>query len=93
MQFHAAFKTFALATALAAVLATPAMAQVRERTFKIGTGITEDHPQARASRHLDEVLAARSGGKMRAKPPRWTATSPAWAWPRSPTATPSTRWC
>ncbi|WP_026431333.1 TRAP transporter substrate-binding protein [Paracidovorax oryzae] len=67
MQFHAAFKTFALATALAAVLATPAMAQVRERTFKIGTGITDDHPQAQASRHFDEVLAARSGGKMRAK--------------------------
>ena len=67
MQFHAAFKTFALATALAAALAGPALAQVREHTFKIGTGISDDHPQAQASRHFGEVLAAKSGGKMRAK--------------------------
>ncbi len=60
-------KTFALATALAALVAAPALAQVRERNFKIGTGITDDHPQAQASRHFAEVLSAKSGGKMRAK--------------------------
>jgi len=61
------FTRLALAAALLSVLAAPLSAQVRERTFKIGTGITDDHPQAAASRHFNTVLEAKSGGKMHAK--------------------------
>ena len=60
-------KSLALAAALVSAMAVPAFAQVREHTFKIGTGITDDHPQAQASRRFAEVLVARSGGKLNAK--------------------------
>ncbi|MFG5779135.1 TRAP transporter substrate-binding protein [Comamonas sp. J-3] len=60
-------KSIALAATLLAALAAPAMAQIKERTIKIGTGITEDHPQALALKHFAEVVAAKSGGKITAK--------------------------
>ncbi|QHJ00491.1 DctP family TRAP transporter solute-binding subunit [Xylophilus rhododendri] len=59
-------KTMALAAALA-LLGSTAFAQIREHTFKIGTGITDDHPQALAAKHFGEGLAAKSGGKLNAK--------------------------
>lgn len=60
-------RLLALAAVLVSALATPALAQVRERTFKIGIGITDDHPQAQAARHFNDVLSAKSGGKMHSK--------------------------
>ncbi len=60
-------KLLALAAVLVSTLAAPVSAQVRERTFKIGIGITDDHPQAQAARHFNEVLSAKSGGKMHSK--------------------------
>ncbi|KQM75436.1 TRAP transporter substrate-binding protein [Xylophilus sp. Leaf220] len=60
-------KLLALAAVVVSTLAAPVSAQVRERTFKIGIGITDDHPQAQAARHFNEVLSAKSGGKMHSK--------------------------
>ncbi len=60
-------KSLALAATLLAAFAAPALAQIKERTIKIGTGITEDHPQALALKHFAEVVAAKSGGKIHAK--------------------------
>lgn len=60
----------AWAAVLAAVLATaavPATAQVSERTFKVGIGLAEDHPQGLAVKYFAEQLAAKSGGKLKAK--------------------------
>lgn len=62
------FKSMALATALVAAFASANVsAQVREKTFKVGTGITEDHPQALSIKFFNEQLEQRSGGKMHAK--------------------------
>ena len=61
------FKTLAAAAAVLAFLAVPASAQIKEHVFKVGIGLSDDHPQAQAVRHFSERLAARSGGKMSAK--------------------------
>jgi len=61
------FKTLALVGALLAVLAVPVAAQVKEHTFKVGIGLSDDHPQAVAVRYFGEQLAAKSGGKMTVK--------------------------
>ena len=53
-------KSLALAATLLAAFAAPALAQIKERTIKIGTGITEDHPQALALKHFAEVVAAKA---------------------------------
>ena len=55
------------AVALLTAWATVASAQIKEHTFKIGTGISEDHPQAQSLKHFAEQLAAKSGGKMTAR--------------------------
>ena len=60
-------KSIALAAALLAAFAGTASAQIRERSIKIGTGITEDHPQALSLKHFAETIEAKSGGKMKAK--------------------------
>src|SRR5690349_22194613 len=56
------FKSLALAAALLAALAGPAAAQVKERVFKVGIGLSEDHPQALAVKRFGELLAQKSGG-------------------------------
>lgn len=61
------FKSLALAAALLTALAGPVSAQVKEHVFKIGTGLSEDHPQAMALKHFGEQLAAKSGGKLSAR--------------------------
>jgi len=61
------FKTLALAATVLAALAAPASAQIKEHMFKVGIGLSEDHPQALAVKHFAEQLAAKSGGKMTAK--------------------------
>lgn len=60
-------KTLALAATLLAALAAPVAAQIKEHTFKVGIGLSDDHPQAQAVRHFAERLQAKSGGKMTAK--------------------------
>jgi tripartite ATP-independent transporter DctP family solute receptor len=60
-------RSLGLAAALLVALAGPASAQVKEHAFKIGTGLSEDHPQAVALKHFADQLAARSGGKLTAK--------------------------
>jgi tripartite ATP-independent transporter DctP family solute receptor len=60
-------RSLGLAAALLLALAGPASAQVKEHAFKIGTGLSEDHPQAVALKHFADQLAARSGGKLTAK--------------------------
>ncbi|PXW95465.1 tripartite ATP-independent transporter DctP family solute receptor [Sphaerotilus hippei] len=60
-------KSLAVLTTVLAALAGPASAQIKEHVFKVGIGLSEDHPQALAVKHFGEQLAARSGGKMNAK--------------------------
>ncbi|MBA4265324.1 MAG: ABC transporter substrate-binding protein, partial [Comamonadaceae bacterium] len=61
------FKTLAVVATVLAALAAPVSAQIKEHTFKVGIGLSDDHPQAQAVRHFAERLAAKSGGKMNAK--------------------------
>jgi TRAP-type transport system periplasmic protein len=57
-------RSIGLAAALLATLAAPASAQIKEQVFKVGTGLSEDHPQAKALKFFAEQLAAKSGGKL-----------------------------
>ena len=43
MQFTSLAKSLALGATL---LAAPVAAQVKEHTFKVGIGLSDDHPQA-----------------------------------------------
>ena len=61
------FKTLALAATVLAALAAPVSAQIKEHVFKVGIGLSEDHPQALAVKYFSEQLASKSGGKMTAK--------------------------
>ena len=61
------FTSLALAATVLAALAAPVSAQIKEHVFKVGIGLSEDHPQALAVKHFAEKLAAKSGGKMNAK--------------------------
>ena len=65
------FRSLTLAAAvLAAFLATsagPASAQIKEHVFKVGTGLSEDHPQAQALKYFAQQLSAKSGGKLTAQ--------------------------
>jgi TRAP-type transport system periplasmic protein len=60
-------RSLALAAALLAALAGPASAQIKEHVFKVGIGLSEDHPQAKALKFFAEQLAAKSGGKLTAR--------------------------
>lgn len=57
-------KSLGLTAALLAALAGPASAQIKEHVFKIGAGLSEDHPQLKSLRYFAEQLAAKSGGKL-----------------------------
>jgi TRAP-type transport system periplasmic protein len=61
------FKALALAATILVAMSTQVSAQVREHSFKVGIGLSEDHPQALAVKHFGEQLVAKSGGKMTAK--------------------------
>ncbi len=67
MQLKPRVFTLALAAALFATLAAPVSAQIKDRVFKVGIGLNEDHPQAQAVKYFAEQLAAKSGGKLVAK--------------------------
>ncbi|MEF7614362.1 TRAP transporter substrate-binding protein [Aquincola sp. MAHUQ-54] len=60
-------KSLGLAAALLAALAAPVSAQIKEHVFKVGIGLSEDHPQAQALKYFAEQLAAKSGGKLVAR--------------------------
>lgn len=60
-------RSLGLAAALLVALAGPVSAQVKEHTFKIGTGLSEDHPQAQALKYFAGQLSAKSGGKLTAR--------------------------
>lgn len=60
-------QSLCVAAALLATLAGPASAQVKDHVFKVGTGLSEDHPQAKALKYFADQLAAKSGGKMTAR--------------------------
>ena len=52
--------------AAAALLASPAaFAQFAERTIKFTNGVNEDHPVGLGVKKMQEVLAAKTGGKMK----------------------------
>ena len=56
-----------VAAAAAIALATPfaASAQFAERTIKFTNGVNEDHPVGPGVKKMQEVLAAKTGGKMK----------------------------
>lgn len=60
-------RSLGLAAVLLAALAGPASAQIKEHVFKIGTGLSEDHPQAKALKYFADQLAAKSSGKLVAR--------------------------
>jgi tripartite ATP-independent transporter DctP family solute receptor len=55
------------AVALLTAWASVASARIKEHVFKIGSGLSEDHPQVQALKHFGEQLAAKSGGKLSAR--------------------------
>jgi tripartite ATP-independent transporter DctP family solute receptor len=67
METFMKFKSLALAAALATALLGNATAQVNAHNFKVGIGLSEDHPQALALKYFSEQLSAKSGGKMTAQ--------------------------
>jgi TRAP-type transport system periplasmic protein len=60
-------RSLGLAAALLAALASPVSAQIKEHVFKVGTGLSEDHPQAKALKYFADQLASMSGGKLVAR--------------------------
>jgi tripartite ATP-independent transporter DctP family solute receptor len=60
-------KSLAVAATVFVLLAVPAAAQIKEHAFKVGIGLSDDHPQALAVKYFGEQLMAKSGGKMSAK--------------------------
>lgn len=61
------FKALALAATILAALAAPVSAQIKDHVFKVGIGLSDDHPQALAVKYFAEQLSAKSGGKLVAK--------------------------
>jgi tripartite ATP-independent transporter DctP family solute receptor len=62
------FRRRALISTLAAaalLASTAAFAQFAERTIKFTNGVNEDHPVGLGVKKMQEVLAARTGGKMK----------------------------
>lgn len=61
---HSALKVvLCLATAL--VTASPAMAEFKERTFRVSNGINEDHPVNTGMKAMQACLDTKTGGKMK----------------------------
>lgn len=58
-------RTLAALVAGALLAAAPAFAQFQERTIKFTNGVNEDHPVGVGVKKMQEVLAAKSGGKLK----------------------------
>jgi tripartite ATP-independent transporter DctP family solute receptor len=56
-----------LAAGSAVVLATSVRAQIQDRTIKVGTSLTPDHPQVQALTRFGEIVGERSGGKLKVR--------------------------
>jgi tripartite ATP-independent transporter DctP family solute receptor len=54
---------------VAGLLAAPAAyaADIRDRNIKVGIGLSADHPQAQSVTKFSELVAEKSGGKMKVK--------------------------
>ena len=53
------FKSLALAATVLAALAAPVSAQIKEHVFKVGIGLSEDHPQALAAPEFKRYITQR----------------------------------
>jgi len=53
------------AAALPVALATPAFAQFADRTIKFTNGVNEDHPVGVGVKKMQEILAAKTGGRLK----------------------------
>ncbi len=60
-------KSLVVAAAVLAAFTGSVSAQIKEHVFKVGIGLSEDHPQGQSVKHFAELLSAKSGGKMTAK--------------------------
>ncbi len=58
-------RTVAAVAATTLFAASAAMAQFADRTIKITNGVNEDHPVGAGVKKMQEILTARSGGKMK----------------------------
>lgn len=58
-------RTVAAVVATTLFAASAAMAQFADRTIKITNGVNEDHPVGAGVKKMQEILTARSGGKMK----------------------------
>jgi len=56
-----------LAAAIPLVTAAAQAADIKERNIKVGIGLTEDHPQGQSVKKFADIVAAKSGGKMKVK--------------------------
>jgi tripartite ATP-independent transporter DctP family solute receptor len=52
---------------LSVVFANVSSAEIREHNIKVGIGLTEDHPQGQSVKKFADVVAAKSGGKIKVK--------------------------
>jgi tripartite ATP-independent transporter DctP family solute receptor len=52
---------------VAAFLTAPALAQIQDRTLKVGIGLNDDHPQAMAVRRFGEIVEKKTNGKIKVK--------------------------
>ena len=60
-----ALKSIAVCALLACGMATSAYAQFSDRTIKFTNGVNEDHPVGAGVKKMQEVLAAKTGGKLK----------------------------
>ena len=58
-------RTLVAVAAATLLAAAPAFAQFAERTIKFTNGVNEDHPVGVGVKKMQEVLAAKTGGKMK----------------------------
>lgn len=58
-------RTLVTLAAGALLAAAPAFAQFQERTIKFTNGVNEDHPVGVGVKRMQEVLAAKTGGKLK----------------------------
>ncbi|RYF15733.1 MAG: TRAP transporter substrate-binding protein [Comamonadaceae bacterium] len=58
-------RTLVTLAAGALLAAAPALAQFQERTIKFTNGVNEDHPVGVGVKRMQEVLAAKTGGKLK----------------------------